>query len=133
MQKIFTTLCFVTAIGLIWFAATANADKDTMVTLSKEDAQSVHIENGVQIIRVLAFGGYSPKLIHAQSEIPTKLEVETKGTYDCSSAFTIPSLEYMKILPPTGITTIDIPPQSTGSSLLALCGMGMYSLEIQFI
>ena len=89
-------------------------------------------ENGIQVIRILARGGYSPRQIFAKAGAPVRIEMETKMTYDCSSVFVIPSLKYQKRLPPTGVTVIDVPAQSPGSSLIGLCGMGMYSFEIKF-
>jgi plastocyanin domain-containing protein len=94
--------------------------------------ETVRVEDGIQFIRVVARGGYTPSDISARAGIPTKLEIETKGTYDCSAAFTIPSMQLRKMLPPTGITVIDLPKEPAGTSLLALCAMGMYSLQIQF-
>ena len=89
-------------------------------------------KDGVQIVRILAHGGYSPRQISAKAGIPVRIEMETKSTYDCSSVFVIPSLKYQKRLPPTGTTIIDVPAQNFGSSLVGLCGMGMYSFEIEF-
>ena len=94
--------------------------------------QNIKNEDGVQVIRILARGGYSPRQISARADIPVRLEMETKGTYDCSSVFTIPSLGYQKRLPSTGLTTINVPAQKTGTSLIGTCGMGMYSFEIKF-
>ena len=130
-KNILTTLSVLASIGFIWFAVSSGNNKGTPV-LAEEVVQSVRMENGVQIVHILARGGYTPKQVIAKGGVPTKLEVETKGTYDCSSTFNIPSLGYKKILPPTGVTNIDIPTQPAGSSLLALCAMGMYSLGIQF-
>lgn len=93
---------------------------------------TVREENGTQIIRILARGGYSPDTVSAKSGIPTIVEVETKGTYDCSSAFTIPSLKYEEQLPATGITKIDIGSREKGTELLATCSMGMYSFTMNF-
>ena len=95
-------------------------------------SQSVREENGVQIIRVLARGGYSPRRIAAKSGMPVRLELETKGSYDCSTAFTMPALGIRKQLPATGVTKINIPAQQSGSVLRGLCSMGMYSFDIQF-
>jgi heme/copper-type cytochrome/quinol oxidase subunit 2 len=93
---------------------------------------AVREENGIQIAHVFARGGYAPRKITLAADKPAKLEVETKGTYDCSTAFTIPALDYRKQLPPTGITTIDIPQQKPGTKFTGLCSMGMYSFEIEF-
>ncbi len=99
---------------------------------SQTDGKSIRDEDGVQVIRILARGGYNPRQISARADIPVRLEMETKGTFDCSSVFTIPSLGYQKRLPSTGLTTINVPAQKTGTSLIGTCGMGMYSFEIKF-
>lgn len=95
-------------------------------------ATAVSMEGGTQIIEVTAKGGYYPNLISAQAEVPTILRMRTKSTLDCSAAFVIPSLGFRKTLPPTGMTEFTIPAQKKGSVLQGLCGMGMYSLTIQF-
>jgi plastocyanin domain-containing protein len=58
--------------------------------------------------------------------------MQTTGTFDCSSTLNIPSLNYQKNLPATGVTEIEIPPQPAGSTIEGLCGMGMYKFEIAF-
>ena len=96
------------------------------------EGQNIREENGVQIIHVLARGGYTANRISAQAGKTTKLEIETKGTYDCSSSFTIPSLGYRTQLPATGKTLVDIPSQEKGTKLTAACSMGMYSFDVMF-
>ena len=89
-------------------------------------------ENGKQIIAITARGGYAPKVTEAKAGIPTIIKVDTKGTFDCSSALTIPDLDYRKNLPPSGETLIDVPPQKPGSVIWGTCSMGMYSFSINF-
>lgn len=93
---------------------------------------AVREENGVQIIHVIAKNGYSPKNITATAGKPTKFEMETNNTYDCSSSFTIPALKYRTQLPATGTTLVDIPAQEKGTKLTSLCGMGMYKFDVLF-
>ncbi|MFA6364800.1 MAG: cupredoxin domain-containing protein [Candidatus Paceibacterota bacterium] len=96
------------------------------------DTSAVHIEKGVQIIEVTARGGYSPRIVSAKANAPTQLRMITRGTFDCSAAFVMPALHIRAMLPSSGSTSFDIPPQSEGSELQGLCGMGMYSFVIQF-
>lgn len=110
-------------LAILYFALSSGA---------KEQASSFTEENGQQVVRVLARAGYSPKVIQAQAGKPTKLEIETKGTYDCSSALAIPSMQYQTQLPANGTTTIDIPPQKAGDIVKGVCAMGMYSFAIHF-
>lgn len=96
-------------------------------------AQNITIENGTQIVTVRAKGGYSPRVSEVQAGIPTILRVETRGTFDCSSALTIPQLEYGVNLAPSGVTDITIPPQPSGSVIQGLCSMGMYNFSLRFL
>lgn len=131
-QNIFIALCAIGGVGLIWLIATSDSGSRVPPVAPQPITETVRMENGVQIIHVFARGGYTPNDVSALAGIPSKLEIETKGTYDCSAAFTIPSMGVRKMLPATGLTIIDLPIEPKGTSLLALCGMGMYSLQIQF-
>ncbi|HXK39768.1 MAG TPA: cupredoxin domain-containing protein [Candidatus Paceibacterota bacterium] len=93
---------------------------------------TVSVEDGVQMIEIDAKGGYFPRITKAKAGIPTVLKVATNGTFDCSAALTIPSLEYRKNLPPSGTTEIEVPPQEAGTKLQGLCSMGMYNFSVQF-
>lgn len=93
---------------------------------------NVSVIDGKQIIEISAKGGYTPRVTAAQAGIPTVIKIDTRGTFDCSSALTIPSLGYRKNLPPSGETLIDVPPQKVGTKLQGLCAMGMYNFSIDF-
>lgn len=93
---------------------------------------AVTVENGKQIVSITAKGGYSPKSTKAEADMPTLLRIETTGTFDCSSALRLPSLDYEKNLPPSGVTEVELPPQPAGTVLKGLCSMGMYGFEILF-
>ncbi|KKR62433.1 hypothetical protein A2643_02465 [Candidatus Nomurabacteria bacterium RIFCSPHIGHO2_01_FULL_39_220] len=97
-----------------------------------ESTQGAKIKNGVQYINILASGGYSPELITAKSGIPTKLIIRTNGAYDCSASLVIRSIGFQKILPQTGETEIDLGIPKSGEPLQGVCGMGMYSFQINF-
>lgn len=93
---------------------------------------NVSIVDGKQIVSITAKGGYLPNVSKAKADIPTTLRIATNATFDCSSTLTIPSMNYQKNLPPSGVTEIELPPQKAGSTFEGLCGMGMYSFEIMF-
>jgi len=90
------------------------------------------IKDGIQYITINAGGGYSPKVSSAKAGIPTKLIVKTNGAYDCSSSLAIHSIGFQKILPQTGETEIDLGTPKGGEPLIGVCGMGMYSFQINF-
>ena len=85
------------------------------------------------MITINAKGGYAPKLTTAKADMPTVLQVATNATYDCSSAIRIPSLGYSKVLEPTDMTEITVPPQKAGSTLQGTCAMGMYNFSVKFM
>lgn len=94
-------------------------------------ANNVSIVDGKQIVEVSVKGGYRPQKSVAKAGIPTVLRFNTNGTYDCSSSVRIPSMGISKFLPPSGTTDIEL-----GSSKVAvlrgMCGMGMYTFEVDF-
>lgn len=127
-SNLLTIGAIIIGAGIIGFALMASPKNEN---ISNEEA--VRMVDGVQYITVNALGGYSPSIVTAKAGIPTKLEMNTKGTYDCSSSFGIPALGITKQLPPSGVTTFDLPAQEQGSKLVGTCSMGMYSFEMLFI
>lgn len=118
--------------GIIWMldkgrSSSASSQQTNAETL----VNNVSTKDGKQVIEILAKGGYSPKQSIAKAGVPTILKFKTNGTYDCSSAMRIPSLNISKNLPGTGETEIEIGPQEVGK-LSGTCSMGMYFFEIDF-
>ena len=109
--------------GAIWLAGGGGGDTSV---------DNVSLVNDQQIIEISVKGGYSPRLTQAQAGVPTILKVKTAGTFDCSSALSIPDLKYRASLPLTGETLVEVPPQRAGSTLEGLCFMGMYNFQIRF-
>lgn len=89
-------------------------------------------EDGKQIITITAKGGYFPRTTNAKANTETTLLIKTQSTFDCSSSLVIPSLNYKKLLPRSGGTAIDLPPQKPGTSIRGLCSMGMFSFVLNF-
>ena len=94
-------------------------------------ANNVTVVEGKQIIDLTAKGGYTPLESAAKAGMPTILRVSTKGTFDCSSALRIPSMDISRNLPQSGSTDIDLGTPQLGT-LQGTCGMGMYPFEISF-
>lgn len=99
---------------------------------SLQPANNVSVVDGKQIITVNAKGSYSPKVTTAKANMPTVIKMNTQGTFDCTSALSIPGLGYRSNLPPSGETLIDVPPQKAGATIRGVCAMGMYSFSINF-
>lgn len=126
-----TTAIVIIAIGLL-VAAFILLLGPINTSESKGTVDNVSIVDGKQIVEIGAKGGYQPKNSIAKADIPTVLRVETRGTFDCSSALAIPDIGYRENLPPSGVTEINIPPQKSGAVLQGLCGMGMYTFKVKF-
>lgn len=92
---------------------------------------NVTVVDGVQIVELVAKGGYAPRTSTAQAGIPTVLRFTTNGTFDCSSIVRVPSLDITKNLPPSGSLDIDIGTPKAGT-FEGSCGMGMYPFEVIF-
>lgn len=101
------------------------------IVSNSEQIPNVEIREGIQYITIQARGGYSPRLSTAQANIPTKLIMKTRGTYDCSLALVIRSIGYQKILSQNGEEIIDLGIPNSGT-IQGLCSMGMYSFSIHF-
>ena len=113
--------------GAIMLSGGKDSSNDT-----QQAANNVSIVDGKQIITINAKGSYSPKITTAKADMPTVIKMTTQGTFDCTSALTIPSLGYRGNLPPSGETLIDVPPQKAGTKLQGLCAMGMYNFAVNF-
>jgi len=110
--------------------STKNGVDNSSVT-GESNIQNVSMVDGVQIIEINARGGYQPQRSVAKAGVPTIIRFVTSGTFDCSSAVRIPSMNISKMLPQTGMIDIDIGTQLVGT-LDGSCGMGMYPFEVDF-
>jgi plastocyanin domain-containing protein len=126
MKMMIISMCI--AILLIGgaFVASRNRTVDTGVPVD-----NVRVVDGVQIIEIDAKGGYFPRRSVARAGIPTVLRFNTSGTFDCSAAVRIPSMNISKTLAQSGSTDIDIGIQAT-STFKGTCAMGMYPFEVDF-
>ena len=93
--------------------------------------QNVEIRDGVQYVTVTARGGYLPRISIVQPGIPTKLIVQTNGTYDCSASLVVREVGFQKILQPTGKEVIDLGIINKGDTIYGVCSMGMYSFQLK--
>lgn len=121
ITSIIITLGLIVALLIIF----SGGDKKT-------NGDNVEIKDGIQYIRIDAKGGYLPNVSNAKAGIPTKLIVKTNDTYDCSAALAIKSINYQKILPQNGETEIDLGIPKAGEPIQGVCGMGMYSFQVNF-
>ena len=120
-------LSILIAVVMIGGAIILSRDKSDF----PEQVNNVEIIDGEQVVTISAKGGYLPRKSTAKAGIPTRIQFETSGTFDCSSVVRIARLDITQTLPQTGLTTIDIGSHEVGT-LQGSCGMGMYPFEIEF-
>jgi plastocyanin domain-containing protein len=126
-----TVISILIAGVLIGGAIMLSGDKGSSSN-TQQAANNVTIVDGKQIITINAKGSYSPKITTAKADMPTVIKMTTQGTFDCTSALTIPSIGYRGNLPPSGETLIDVPPQQAGATIRGICAMGMYNFAVNF-
>jgi plastocyanin domain-containing protein len=122
---IIITLGLIVFLGIIFTGGSSKSNNGELVN-------NVEVREGIQYITINAKGGYTPQNTTAKSGIPTKLLVDTNGTFDCSASLVIRKVGFQQILPQTGETEIDLGTPKAGENFQGLCGMGMYNFEISF-
>ena len=126
------TLSIIIAAFLIGGAMIFTWGNQNSNNTDLQAGNNVIMVDGKQVITINAKGGYFPRVTAAKADTPTVIKMNTQGTFDCSSAISIPSLGYRNNLPPSGETLIDVPPQKSGTVMRGLCAMGMYNFSINF-
>jgi sulfite exporter TauE/SafE len=100
---------------------------------STQGKSAAPIRNGVQEVNItVQDGGYRSDANTLKAGVPVRIKLTTNGIRSCARAFTIPDLNYFKILPETGSEIIEFTPQKTGQ-LVYTCSMGMYSESFNVI
>ncbi len=117
---------------IVWTIVLTNRSSNTLSTGTVSPADNISVIDGKQVITITAKGGYSPRVSIAKADLPTVLRLETNGTFDCSSAVSIPALGYRTQLKQTGVEDVVVPPQKAGTTLQGLCAMGMYNFKVNF-
>lgn len=127
-----TAISILVAAVLIGGAIVLVGDRKDSNGDVPQTVNNVSVIDGKQVIEINAKGGYSPRVTTAKAGVPTIIKVNTRGTFDCSSALAIPSIGYRANLPLSGSTEIEVPAQKSGSVLQGLCAMGMYNFRVRF-
>lgn len=93
---------------------------------------ATHGAAGTQVIQVRVLNdGYSPNHIIARSNQPTRLELVTDNTTNCTQDFVIPALNIERVLPATGHTIVDLGTRRPGRVAFT-CAMGEHTGVITF-
>lgn len=131
MNKIIIACIAFTILAVGGIVMLLNGNETPTVATSTGQT-NVAVVDGKQIIQINAKGGYAPRVTVAKANMPTVINVQTNGTFDCSSALTIPAVGFRKNLPATGVTPIEIPAQQAGATVKGVCSMGMYNFAVNF-
>ena len=109
----------VTAIGAAAIAAVV-----WYFLFSKGTAVAATVAGGVQEVRVLVKGGYSPDTIVVQAGKPVRLQFYRDETADCSERVVFDRFKIDQMLPAFQTTTIEFTPTEPGEYPFR-CGMNM--------
>src|SRR6266545_1872811 len=74
---------------------------------------------GVQEVRVVVRGGYSPDVIRARTGVPLRIVFDRQEDGDCSSRVVFADLALSRFLPPFAQTTVQFTPTTAGTFGLA--------------
>ncbi|MEW6060133.1 MAG: heavy metal translocating P-type ATPase [Actinomycetota bacterium] len=89
-----------------------------------KEARRAEVRGGVQEVKIIVKGGYSPNLIRVQEGVPLRLLFDRQENSDCSSRVVFPDFGVSKSLAAFGKTTVDLLPDRSGEFGFA-CGMNM--------
>ncbi len=92
-----------------------------------EEVRAAGVRGGAQEATIqVTTGGYESNVNTLKLGVPVKLKLVSRGVKSCARAFTIPDLNYFKVLPETGSEVIEFTPTKLGR-LAYTCSMGMYT------
>ena len=81
-------------------------------------------EAGVQEVKIVVKGGYSPDVIVVKKGIPVRLNFYRDETADCSDTIVFGDFNIRKPLPAFKTTAVEFTPEKEGEYQFT-CGMGM--------
>ncbi len=92
--------------------------------LSRGTAVAATVAGGVQEVRVLVKGGYTPDTIVVQAGKPVRLQFYRDETADCSERVVFEKFKIDEMLPAFQTTTVEFTPAEPGEYPFR-CGMNM--------
>ena len=90
----------------------------------KQSVSAQVTDGGVQEVRVIVKGGYSPDVIVVRQGAPVKLEFYRDETASCSEEIVFGDFGIARHLPAFQTTTIELMPEKSGEFTFT-CGMNM--------
>jgi len=92
---------------------------------SKKKATQATVEaSGVQEVKVIVKGGYSPDIIVVKGGLPVRINFYRDETAECSDTIVFGDFKVRKPLPAFKTTPIEFTPEKVGEYTFT-CGMGM--------
>ena len=85
---------------------------------------------GVQEVRVVVRGGYTPATIQARTGLPLRIMFDRQEDGGCSSLVVFADLGFSRFLAPFATTTVEFTPDHAGVYAFA-CGMNMIHGTVQ--
>jgi len=90
----------------------------------REKAKASFKESGIQEIKVIVKGGYTPDVIVVKKGIPVRIDFYRDETESCSEEIVLGDFNIKKSLPAFKTTSIEFVPEKPGEYVFT-CGMGM--------
>lgn len=106
--------------GVIWFF------------FGRRKSSRAETLNGVQEVKVLVKGGYSPDIIEVRAGVPVRFLFDRRETGDCSSRVVFPDFKINQSLPAYATTAVEFTPTETGDFGFA-CGMNMLRGRVRVV
>ena len=92
---------------------------------SKGKTTQARVEaGGIQEVKVIVKGGYSPDVIVVKKDIPVRIDFYRDETAECSDTIVFGDFNIRKPLPAFKTTSIEFTPEESGEYTFT-CGMGM--------
>jgi plastocyanin domain-containing protein len=92
---------------------------------SKGKQTQARVESeGIQEVKVIVKGGYSPDVIVVKKGIPVRIDFYRDETADCSDTIVFGDFNIRKPLPAFRTTPVEFTPEKPGEYTFT-CGMGM--------
>jgi plastocyanin domain-containing protein len=92
---------------------------------SKGKKTQARVESeGIQEVKVIVKGGYSPDVIVVKKGIPVRIDFYRDETADCSDTIVFGDFNIRKPLPAFRTTPVEFTPEKPGEYTFT-CGMGM--------
>jgi plastocyanin domain-containing protein len=90
----------------------------------EREAVAANVQGGVQEIKVIVKGGYSPDVIVVKQNVPVRLDFYRDETASCSEDVIFGDFKIAKHLPAFKTTPVEFTPDKSGEFTFT-CGMNM--------